>query len=166
MKILYLDDEEGNVADYRRALRERGHVVKAVTSLQKALETLMLSFSGGASEQYDIIIIDLMLLGQNVPYPLTNYYNSILRRTHNEGQAIGQWLWEKEGASKKPNRPIHFYFSNVPTVYSPNEDPARQEFGKYEVAIDNFSLHKIVTPPSQLPQKLEHVFDLWRKYKA
>ncbi|WP_280154894.1 response regulator [Piscinibacter sp. XHJ-5] len=156
MKILMIDDEEHVLMNHRIKLRDAGHSVKGITRLDQALQVLEASFSGPPGDGFDLVLIDL-LLPHHIPPQLLGYYQGIATRVNNQGQALGQWLWEKAGAHREPGRPIHCYIANIPGFYCDHTLAANQEFSGSRA----FILDKTKMMPSQMAAALSSVDKLW-----
>jgi len=167
-----VDDEDYTMADHRDALRRAGHTVVGLTRLDDAVAMLEVSFSGGTNHSpFDVVLIDLMS-GQVSPQCLVNSYQGISTRQNNQGQALGQWLWESAGARAQVSRPIHCYFTNVPEAYCSHSDFLRQEFNIPPVnPFDLQSAHKFILLkfkilPSKLSLELERIRQDWAPFMS
>jgi response regulator RpfG family c-di-GMP phosphodiesterase len=172
MHILMIDDEEDTLSDHRAALRHAGHRLFATTRLEVAVSELEHSFQGHpAHPPFDFVLIDLLLPGQIPPDALSIYYNGLTKCSHNEGQSLGQWLWECAGAHQFVERPLHCYFSNVIQLYCLHRDVNHQEFSasaqtQMELSqARKFVLDKTRIRPSKLDAELGRVATLWNTLK-
>jgi hypothetical protein len=163
MKILWLDDEEHKTSEYRNALVENGFTVTATKRIWDAVDELKASFYSN-SPDFNLVLIDLMLPGQPVGATLQKSYMGLVTREHNEGQALGQWLWETEGAKQIHHRPMHCYFTNGYQFYSQHRVTNQQEFLPENAS--DFILHKTSIKPSNIADKLRRVHDQWIKMLA
>ncbi|MEN9866792.1 MAG: hypothetical protein RL748_2382 [Pseudomonadota bacterium] len=179
MKILMLDDEEYTMADHREALESQGHIVYATTTLKQATTVLQAGFVD-LEKQIDFVVIDLMLeeplvtgsiagLNKNKD-SLNDYYKNLKAQKLNQGQALGQWLWERGGRIQHENGPMHCYFSNVPDLYQFHNAKNQQEFwrGADSEEVDKnkvreFVLDKTVIAPNEFPTAIQKIVVLWNK---
>lgn len=161
MNILMVDDEEHTMSDHRAALRLAGHRVTGLTRLETALHALKASFNGSPRDSFDLVLIDLMMPGQDIPTLLLPCYQGIATRLNNQGQALGQWLWDEDGARCKHGRPIHCYFSNIPQAYCLHSSREHQEF----CGASDFVLKKTELMPSQFSSALANIEKLWTPLK-
>ena len=166
MHQLIVDDERYDITDHREALRHAGHTFQWVPDLDGALAVLE---GVGAQPQPDLVLIDLML-GCEIPPLLRLGYGRLMDHHHNEGQALGQWLWHQAGRRCRSGGPMHCYFSHVPQFYQLAEQSTEQEFalpganlpsGTKPPGLDRLLLSKSVVRPSALPQALTAVATWW-----
>ncbi len=166
MHLLIVDDERYVIADHRDALRRAGHTLQWVPDLEGAVAVLQATAPQPVA---DLVLIDLML-GCEIPPLLRSGYGQLADRRHNEGQALGQWLWSRGGRRCRKDGPMHCYFSHVPHLYQLAAQPAVQEFalpgditpsGTKPTGLGTLLLSKSTVRPSQLPQRLTAVEAWW-----
>jgi len=159
-----IDDEEHTMSDHRKALRGTGNHVLSSTSLIKSIEIIEQSLLEDSQDALDLVIIDLLLPAQTPPAHISRYYESLKNRRDNQGQALGQWLWESAGARINIKGPAHCYFTSLSPHYSFHSDNSLQEFVKTEDT-HKFILEKTLVRPRQLNSKLIEIMQLWQQFK-
>lgn len=170
MNILLVDDEENAVSDHIDALRQAGHAVSYDNSLLAAHDTLIRSFADAdALNHFDLVLVDLYI--GSIPPVLMPHYTKLQPGTQNEGQALGQWLWDIAGARQTAARPMHCYFTNFPGNYVLSRPSHEQEFRPLQVDCDQTAVHsamlleKWAVPPSKIVQRISNVKDLWSQWR-
>ncbi len=166
-KIIMVDDEEHSMVDYRKALRRGGHTVISVTTLDDAYHEINTTLK---EDNLCFILLDLMLPGQPIPSDLSSYYGKVETSPHNQGQAIGQWLWHALRTNRYQREFYYCYFSNIPDFYLPNIDINEQEFifskdtvpngnwaTKFDALREQFVLDKTTIRPSGLFSHIERI---------
>jgi CheY-like chemotaxis protein len=179
LHILIVDDDEYTMADYRDALEEGGCTVTSATSLQEAGDILVESMVGG-SAKIEFVLIDLMLGSRRMPtlvlngnlINLNDYYKGLTSQKNNEGQALGQWLWQTKTESNNFSVPNYCYFTTVAGHHQRHTKDELQEFampgepGKYDKSnISKFVLAKPSIMPHQLREKIQDILQLWKDLK-
>lgn len=166
MNILLVDDEENAVSDHIDALRQAGHAVSYDNNLIAAHDTLIRSFADAdPKNHFNLVVIDLYI--GSIPPVLMPHYTKLQPGTQNEGQALGQWLWEAAGARRIAARPMHCYFTNFPGNYVLSRPGHEQEFrplpqGQNEADVHSaMLLEKWAVPPSKIVQRISKVEALW-----
>lgn len=170
MKILMVDDEEYTMSDYREELEEAGHIITIANDLQEAVGFFE------SETVFDFVLIDLMLGSRKIPrfsfdgenVDLNEFYKKLKSQEHNEGQALGQWLWQSCREHKNFSNIKYCYFTNVPSFHQLHKDVKMQEFSfldkkkKIDVSkVANFILAKPNILPINLKSKIEEICNLW-----
>lgn len=131
MRLLWIEDDMVPIGNYRVQLLNAGHEVEVVREgVATAHEKLKASLADRRTG-YDCVIIDLSLPHEQVPTVLLKAYQPLApigSFSMNQGQAIGQWLWEGEGLRNRVGRPWHFYLTQVPDQYRHHPAVDKQEF--------------------------------------
>lgn len=157
-KLLMVDDDESAMADYRRVLRQSGIIVDFASSLEKAVAKINDNMK--TAEKYDFILLDLMLHG-NIPTELEGSYNKISKKINNQGQALGQWLWEVLNNPDYSHQFAYCYLSAIPQNYAPPEIQSNLEFGSwfssFEEVKSNIVLNKLRLSPYMLRTSIENI---------
>lgn len=186
-RILWVDDRFDEVHDHVATLRQEGHLVDHAPSLLRARDLLFADFRGNAplrtatsaqvgspapgpgaipnaasvSIGYSIVFIDLMV-GGPIPPELAIACQGLTVGRLNDGQALGQWLWQRR-RNGEPSVP-YAYFSNIPESYQAHSVGAQQEllFASGD-ARPSLILEKFNVLPSAMPQCLSDCLIVWGK---
>lgn len=160
MNILWVDDEPWTLGDCFAALRQKDHKVEYVETLVAAHHRLKpVAKNSRGQPDFDLVVIDLRL-GTTIPPPLQSYYQGLEPGTHNEGQSLGQWLWEVAGAHQSTSGPMHCYISSFPELYRNHRTAGKQEFLGH--AVGSFILSKFDAKPSAIANQLNEIWTAWK----
>jgi len=184
-RVLWVDDRFEEVHDHVAALRQAGHRVDHAPNLQQARALLLAEFahqlaqntsaatSAGhsapavaagaptpsAPNGFSMVFIDLMV-GGAIPSDLQSACKGLAVGRLNDGQALGQWLWQRR-CNGEPTTP-YAYFSNIPESFQSHSDAARQEFlFSTGDARSSLVLEKFNVFPSGMPKCLADCLIAW-----
>ena len=163
MRILWIEDDMVPIAKMRLDLVAAGHTVEVVRQGVASAHRKLLASFGDSTLAFDCVIIDLSLPDEKVPQTLQCWHEPLAvngRFSMNQGQAIGQWLWESEGLRQKSGRPWHCYLTQVPDQYCNHPDAGKQEFSAADGSwIGEFLVSKWTV--KNLPEVLHKLGQSW-----
>lgn len=154
LSVLMLEDEYDAVSPLINVLRQAGHTVSYAKDLSAALVAL-------DRTPFNWVFIDVML-DCTVPIDLKDAYALLNTGLHNQGQALGMYLWMRRNQARPDGMawPGYAYLSNFSREHLADaKNPVEQEFGG---SLDRFFLSKYQVAGGDICKTLASCMTAWK----